>query len=101
MVLYSQLLANDVVDPALRAFAVTNLDKDPATGKWDWRINIDAIQRNMGVLAQFDSGKQHREEGSLGRLAGRVGEGKDELLPYKGDVSQQYFLVFSDELSCD
>lgn len=78
------------MDPALRAFAVTNLDKDLATGGWAWRINIDAIQRSMGTLAQFDSGKRHREA-IQGRLVGgggdRVGDDKDELGSYKGDVS--------------
>lgn len=78
------------MDPALRAFAVTNLDNDPATGEWAWRINIDAIQRSMGTLAQFDSGKRHREE-IQGRLVGgsvdRVDGDKDELGSYKGDVS--------------
>lgn len=86
----TQLLAKDIVDPALRAFAVTNLDKDPATGGWAWRINIDAIQRSMGTLAQFDSGKRHQEE-IVGRLVGggadRVDPDKDELGSYKGDVS--------------
>lgn len=75
------------MDPALRAFAVTNLDKDPATGGWAWRINIDAIQRSMGTLAQFDSGKQHQEE-IQGRLGGGSGgRVEDELGSYKGDVS--------------
>ena len=78
------------MDPALRAFAVTNLDKDPATGGWAWRINIDAIQSSMGTLAQFDSGKRHQEE-IQGRLVGgsgdRIGDDKDELGSYKGDVS--------------
>lgn len=76
------------MDPALRAFAVTNLDKDPASGGWAWRINIDAIQRSMGVLAQFESGKRHQEEID-GRLqGGRGGDvDADELGAYKGDVS--------------
>lgn len=87
----TQLLAKDIVDPALRAFAVTNLDKDLATGGWAWRINIDAIQRSMGTLAQFDSGKRHKEE-ITGRLIGGTedrgdGDDVDELEPYKGDVS--------------
>ncbi|CBN78297.1 conserved unknown protein [Ectocarpus siliculosus] len=82
-----ELLAKDIVDPALRAFAVTNLDKDPASGGWAWRINIDAIQRSMGVLAQFDSGKRHQEEID-GRLkGGGRGDGDaDELGAYKGDA---------------
>ncbi|CAM9828138.1 unnamed protein product [Ectocarpus sp. 12 AP-2014] len=82
-----ELLAKDIVDPALRAFAVTNLDKDPASGGWAWRINIDAIQRSMGVLAQFDSGKRHQEEID-GRLkGGGGGDGDaDELGAYKGDA---------------
>ena len=69
---------------------MTNLDKDPATGGWAWRINIDAIQSSMGTLAQFDSGKRHQEE-IQGRLVGgsgdRIGDDKDELGSYKGDVS--------------
>eukprot|EP00903_Cladosiphon_okamuranus_P008641 g8285.t1 len=84
-----ELLAKDIVDPALRAFAVTNLDKDPGTGGWAWRINIDAIQRSMGTLAQFDSGKRHREE-IQGRLVGGIGDradaDKDELGSYGGDT---------------
>eukprot|EP00752_Nemacystus_decipiens_P005633 g5097.t1 len=84
-----ELLAKDIVDPALRAFAVTNLDKDPAAGGWAWRIHIDAIQRSMGTLAQFDSGKLHREE-IQGRLVGgsgdRVDGDRDELGSYKGDT---------------
>jgi len=80
-----QLLAKDIVDPALRAFAVTNLDKDPTTGGWAWRINIDVILRSMGTLAQFESGRQHREE-VQGRLLGGD-DGEDELGSYGGDVS--------------
>ncbi|CAB1112799.1 unnamed protein product [Ectocarpus sp. CCAP 1310/34] len=82
-----ELLAKDIVDPALRAFAVTNLDKDPASGGWAWRINIDAIQQSMGVLAQFDSGKLHQEEidGRLKGGGGGDGDG-DELGAYKGDA---------------
>lgn len=87
----TQRLAKDIVDPALRAFAVTNLDKDPATGGWAWRINIDAIQRSMGTLAQFESGKRHQEE-IKGRLLGGRGDqsddAEDELGSYKGDVSK-------------
>lgn len=75
------------MDPALRAFAVTNLDKDPTTGGWAWRINIDAIQRSMGMLAQFDSGKRHREA-IEGRLVDGGGDTNgDELGSYGGDVS--------------
>lgn len=82
-----QLLSKDILDPALRAFAVTNLDKDPTTGGWAWRINIDAIQRSMGMLAQFDSGKRHQEaiEGRL--VAGGGDADGDELGSYGGDVS--------------
>ncbi|CAM9435357.1 unnamed protein product, partial [Hapterophycus canaliculatus] len=81
-----QLLSKDILDPALRAFAVTNLDKDPATGGWAWRINIDAIQRSMGMLAQFDSGKRHREA-IEGRLVARAGDAEeDELGSYGGDT---------------
>ncbi|CAM9556430.1 unnamed protein product [Ectocarpus sp. 13 AM-2016] len=82
-----ELLAKDIVDPALRAFAVTNLDKDPASGGWAWRININAIQRSMGVLAQFDSGKRHQEEidGRFKGIGGGDGHA-DELGAYKGDA---------------
>ncbi|CAN0181777.1 unnamed protein product [Pylaiella littoralis] len=83
-----ELLAKDIVDPGLRAFAVTNLDKDKSTGGWTWKINIDAIQRSMGTLAQFESGKCH-QEAIKGRLGGRGGGGDDdtdELGAYKGDT---------------
>lgn len=80
------LLAKDVIDPSLRAFAVTNLDKDRDSGAWDWRINIGAIHRSMGVLAQFDSGRRRGEAVGLERLASTVVDDKEELGAYKGDT---------------
>ena len=55
------------MDPALRAFAVTNLEKVQDSSKWEWRINVEAIFKSMTALAQFDlngqeaskSGKQY------------------------------------------
>lgn len=88
-----QLLAKDIVDPALRAFAVTNLDKDPATGGWAWRVNIDVILRSMGTLAQFESGRRHRED-TQGRLLGGGGD-EDELGSYGGDVSARVWISVS------
>lgn len=77
-----KLLAKDIVDPALRAFAVTNLEKNPVSGRQEWRINVAAIHRSMGDLAQFDSGKG--DEGTLRRLGAHEGK---PLPPYQGDVS--------------
>lgn len=77
------------MDPALRAFAVTNLDKDATSGQWDWRINIDAIQRSMGDLAQFDSRRSNPGggEGGLERFPTTGGVEIEDLSPYTGDVS--------------
>ena len=66
---------------------MTNLDKDPVSGVWGWRINIDAIHKSMGVLAQFESGRRQGEAVGLERLASTVHDGKEELEAYKGDVS--------------
>lgn len=49
------LLEKDIVDPMLRAFAVTNLEKVPGEGdKWEWRINVPVINKSMSALAQFE-----------------------------------------------
>lgn len=66
---------------------MTNLDKNPTTGGWAWRINIETIHRSMGVLAQFDSGKESHEKGGLSRFSGK--NGVDELQAYNGDVSER------------
>ncbi|CAM9659341.1 unnamed protein product [Ascophyllum nodosum] len=83
-------LSKDVVDPAHRAFAVTNLGKDSATGRWQWRINIDAIQRSKGELARFNSEGRSIGGGESGlqRLAGGRGgdSGREELPQYTGDT---------------
>lgn len=90
-----QLLANDVVDPALRAFAVTNLDKDPRTGRWEWRVNIDCIHRSMSSLAQFDLEAAGGAAGTGGiagiggiATAGAAARMESDLAPFRGDVSR-------------
>jgi len=45
------ILEKDILDPTLRAFALTNLVKDQ---EWKWRINIEAIYHSMSKLAQFE-----------------------------------------------
>ncbi|CAM9681954.1 unnamed protein product, partial [Phaeothamnion confervicola] len=58
------LLARDIVDPSLRAFAISNLEKSDAPTAaaaaaaaaapgFRWRVNIDGIWREMAGLAQF------------------------------------------------
>lgn len=68
---------------------MTNLDKDAASGRWDWRINIDVIQRSMGDLAQFDSRGSNPGggEGGYERLPTTGGVESEGLSPYTGDVS--------------
>jgi hypothetical protein len=68
---YNYLLdaKQDIVDPMLRAFAVTNLEKTDSTSssssssssssgdnkaQWAWRINVEAIYKSLTALAKFD-----------------------------------------------
>ena len=47
-----------IADPVLRAFALTNLARDPkAGGRMRWKIGIDNLWRNMGIIGGFDLGQ--------------------------------------------
>ena len=50
-------LAKTISDPVLRAFALTNLARDPATGGMRWKIGIANLYRNMGIIGGFDLGQ--------------------------------------------
>lgn len=52
-------LAKTVVDPALRAFALTNLARAVPNSRegLTWQIGLDAIHRSLGVVAEFDIGQ--------------------------------------------
>ena len=41
----------------LRAFALTNLARDPKAGRMRWKIGIDNLWRNMGIIGGFDLGQ--------------------------------------------
>lgn len=45
-------LEKKIVDPMIRAFALTNLEKAD-DGRLAWRINVKAIRAGMPTLAQF------------------------------------------------
>ncbi|CAM9509277.1 unnamed protein product [Chrysoparadoxa australica] len=47
------LLSRDIVDPMLRAFALTNLEQK-GDGSFGWRVNIESIYSSMSGLAQFN-----------------------------------------------
>ena len=49
-------LAQTIADPVLRAFALTNLERDPAGGM-RWKIGIENLHRNMGIIGGFDLGQ--------------------------------------------
>mmetsp|Transcript_67282 Transcript_67282/g.109082 ORF Transcript_67282/g.109082 Transcript_67282/m.109082 type:complete len:419 (-) Transcript_67282:167-1423(-) len=50
-------LAKSISDPVLRAFALTNLVRDPSTGGMRWKIGIANLKRNMGIIGGFDLGQ--------------------------------------------
>jgi esterase len=50
-------LAKTIGDPVLRAFALTNLVRDSATGGVRWKIGISNLKRNMGIIGGFDIGQ--------------------------------------------
>ena len=50
-------LAKTIDDPVLRAFALTNLARDPTTGNMHWKIGIAHLKRNMGIIGGFDLGQ--------------------------------------------
>jgi len=57
-------LARDVVNPALRAFALTNLAQDPKTNKLSWKINLDTIIKNLATVAEYDIGQGRTNKAS-------------------------------------
>lgn len=48
------LMRESIEDAALRAFVFTNLEEDRTNKSMRWKINLDAIARQMHVLADFD-----------------------------------------------
>jgi len=56
-------LAKTISDPILRAFALTNLVR--REGKWEWKIGIKHINRNMGLIGGFDLGQGLQEPASI------------------------------------
>ena len=50
-------LAKTISDPVLRAFALTNLVRDASTGTMRWKIGIENLKRNMGIIGGFDLGQ--------------------------------------------
>lgn len=47
-------LRGTIEDPALRAFVMTNLDQCRDSGALRWKINIEAIARQLNGIAGFD-----------------------------------------------
>mmetsp|Transcript_29443 Transcript_29443/g.64865 ORF Transcript_29443/g.64865 Transcript_29443/m.64865 type:complete len:222 (+) Transcript_29443:1-666(+) len=47
-------LRSAVQDPALRAFVMTNLDQCRDSGSLRWKINVEAIARQLNDIAGFD-----------------------------------------------
>lgn len=51
-------LSSSIVDPAMRAFALTNLaeDSDPTSGQkvLSWKVNMKALEQQLHVLAGAD-----------------------------------------------
>ncbi|EKX36742.1 hypothetical protein GUITHDRAFT_145489 [Guillardia theta CCMP2712] len=58
-----ELLAASIQDPLLRAFALTNLVKEDQA--WKWRIGIQNIKRNMGIIGGFDLGQGLQQPASV------------------------------------
>ncbi len=48
-----RLLNEEIADPMIRAFALTNLKKVEGSNRMAWRANIETIYRSMRHLSQF------------------------------------------------
>ncbi len=48
-----RLLTNEIGDPQIRAFALTNLKKVKDSAEFEWRVNIEPIYRSMYTLSRF------------------------------------------------
>ena len=47
-------LRGSIEDPALRAFVLTNLDQCRESGELRWKINVEAIARQLNDIAGFE-----------------------------------------------
>lgn len=62
-------LAQSVLDPNIRAFALSNLQQDPNTKELSWKCHLDAILQNLDYLATWDN-NEHTYNGPTLFLAG-------------------------------
>ncbi len=48
-----RLLNNEIDDPRIRAFVLTNLKKVEGSAEFEWRVNVEPIYRSMYTLSRF------------------------------------------------
>uniref|UniRef100_A0A7S3JV39 AB hydrolase-1 domain-containing protein n=1 Tax=Aureoumbra lagunensis TaxID=44058 RepID=A0A7S3JV39_9STRA len=51
-------LANDILDPNIRAFALSNLAQDAVTKKLSWKCNLKALLANLDAMASWEKKQQ-------------------------------------------